>query len=355
MKSVFLIKTPLQLLNAVEAKYAFGLNSQDCVLIIMGDRKSQPQALNLVGSMEEWGEVLVLSDISLFFNGGDKVSVYDFIWKMKIFSKSFFNVRRLNRISRYLGKVEYIFIGYARYVYMTHFMNMTPHEAIYLLDDGNATLQLAKERKEGCRAVVVKGGLRKLKYIIKKYVQGVKCNDAEKLGFFTIYEIETSESDHVVVNKYEHIRSELNKVDQSNGVYFLGSPLCETGLIETGEYIRCLQRVKEYYNDSEMIYVSHRRENPENLDRIKNKLDIEIVEFNYPIEYQLASVGPKPKVLASFISSALDSCRVIFEEKLDIVSFKLDYQSSPVKDKIADIYESYESKTSKHFHVRSDY
>jgi len=355
MKNVFLIKTPLQLLNAVEAMYQFNLCKQDCVLIVMSDRKSQHQTLKLVESMDEWSDVFVLNELSLFFNGDRKDSFMSKVWKSKLFSKSFFNVLRLNKLSQYLVEVDYMFLGHARYVYMSHFMNVTPHKHVYLLDDGNATIRLAKERSVGLEFVVAIGISKKLKFLAKQYLQGIKSKDAAHLGFFTIYDIPVSSRDHVVKNSYQHIRASLVSSEITNTVYFIGSPLSETGLIDQESYFEHLGRVREFFRDTAMVYVSHRRERREKLKIIEDIMGIKVVMFDYPIEYQLAVVGPRPNILASFFSSALDSCRLIFGKQLKVVSFKLDFEDSPHKEVIESVYKNYEMIENHNFSVEKNY
>jgi len=351
MNSVFLIKTPLQLLNAIEAKHHFKLNTKDCVLIIMGDRKSQPQILMLAKNVGEWGKVIVLNETPLFFDNPFEIkhSLMRSIWRSKFFSKSFFYVRRLNRIKKFLGELEYIFVGFARYVYMRHFVNVSPHKHVFLLDDGNATIRLAKERREGVAFNPDISWKKRLKNYLKKILQGVNDIEQEKLGFFTIYNVVAGERDPIVENKFDYVRSRLDSLDTTDDVFFLGSPLSETGIIGQRRYFDYLIKIKKYYCDNKIIYVAHRRESKEKLKKIENELALDVVQYNYPIEYQLAMIGPRPKVLASFFSSALDSCSLIFEDKLKIVSFKIDLEGSSRRDEIESIYNSYNSSNSNVF------
>jgi len=358
MKSVFLIKTPLQLLNAVEAKYYFNLDSNDCVLIIMGDRKSQSQILSLANSMDEWGSVIILNNVNLVLgNPLDQSALSSFKSenKSKLFSKSFFYVRRLNRISKYLGNAKYIFIGYARYIYMRHFINITPHEKAFLLDDGHATIQLAKERREDFVPIYDVSIKKKLKLLAKRFFQGIKDKEQDSLCFFTIYDVYPGRNDQVIRNDFTHIRSRLSSLEVTEDIYFLGSPIAEAGILTQDNYLKHLKRVNEYFKDKRLIYIAHRRENPEILKEIASELDVEVMLFDYPIEYQLAMIGPRPKVLASFISSALDSCRLIFGDKLKIISFKFNLEDNMAREKIDSIYESYESIEDENFFVESEY
>jgi hypothetical protein len=355
VKSVFLVKTPLQLLNAVEAKYHFSLNTRDCVLIIMGDRKSQPQILRLADDIHEWGDVLILNRTSLFFGNPmlqtEGSALLDRLWLSKLFRKSFFYVRRLNRISRYLGEVEYIFAGYARYIYMRHFINMTPHKEVFLLDDGNGTIQLAKERREQFDSVASLPWRKKIKLLGKRYLQGVKDKEAERLGYFTIYDIQSGPNDFVVKNTFEWIRKSGAARAVEDLVYFIGSPVSETRIMSQPDYLKNIAKVRDYYREREFVYIAHRRESKANLDQISRELNIRVINFDFPLEYQLAVVGPKPKILASFVSSALDSCRLILDDDVRIVAFRMDLKDSPMREEIDSIYDHYASQLGGNFSV----
>ena len=358
MRSVFLIKSPLQLLNAVEAKHYFKLRTENCVLIVMGDRKSQPQILKLASCMGEWGNLIVLNESPLFIGNPleHKKTTGLKVWGAGFFKKSFFYVRRLNRVQEYLGAVEYVFVGYPRYVYMRHFINITPHKEVFLLDDGNATIQLAKERRDSKLSEEMDVGWKKgLKRSAKRRLQGVKDAEKEVLGFFTIYDIVAGKNDSVIKNNFDYVRSRLSLFEGTEAVYFLGSPLSEVGILNQDEYLDYLRRVKEYYKTKKLVYIIHRRENEDKLKLIERELGWDMVLYEYPIEYQLAMVGPRPSILASFFSSALDTCALIFKNDLKIVSFKIDVKNSPREEEIESIYNSYSLNKNSNILIEADY
>jgi len=357
MKSVFLVKTPLQLINAVEARHYFGLDKKDCILIAMGDRKSQPQILNLAKAIDEWEDVIELNDINLFsgspFEKSRKISGK--IQQLKMVRSSLFYIRRLNKLSNHLGEVKYIFIGYTRYPYMTHFVNITPYEQLFFLDDGNGTIDLAKQRKNEINSNLNIGLRKKIKLLGKKYLLGIKDKEADSACFFTAYDITVGDNDRVVKNDFKYLKSSLNELPVSEEVYFIGSPLSEVGIMEEEDYLAQLRKVKAYFDDAELIYVAHRRDSPSKLDIIRNDLGLKIVLFEYPIEYQLAFIGPRPKVLASFFSAAIDSCRLIFGNRLKIIAFKIDLSASPKREKVESIYDSYLPLVNEHFIVETNF
>jgi len=355
VNNVFLIKSPLQLLNAIEAKHHFRLNTEDCILIIMGDRKSLPQILELAKTQHQWGKIILLKDVNLIFGNpledNSHYSAPKLFWQSDIFKSSAFNVRRLNRISKYIGEVKYIFIGYAKYIYMRHFVNSTPHQKTILLDDGSATIQISRERREGVNYMLSWTVNKKIKLFAKIFFQRLLSEEKESLCFFTAFDVSPGEKDTLVKNNYDYIRNVNQALEQDDVVYFLGSPLSEAGIMQQADYLECLQKVKHCFGDQKLIYVAHRREKKGNLDEIGKLLDIEVVLFDFPIEYQIAVIGPRPKILASFISSALDNCRLILDNKLTIISFKLNMENSPRREDVELLYNYYTDKVSDNFKV----
>jgi len=358
MKNIFLIKTPLQLLNAIEARNFFNYSIDDCVLVVMGDRKSQPQILNLVNAVNEWGKVVDLNDVDLFSRDPFKKNKYKFleiIQKNKFFKKSFFYIIRLNKISNFLSNVECIFIGYTQYAYMTHFVNVTEHKKLFFLDDGNGTVEWAKKRRGRIAPISNMNFKGKLKLYAKRFFQGIKDEEKEGGCFFSAYDISPSNRYQSIKNNFSYLRSKVVSLPAIDKVYFIGSPLSEVGIVSHKYYMDHLEKISKYFHNKELVYIAHRRDSLEKRAYIEKNLKMEVVLFDYPVEYQLAFIGPRPVVLASFFSAALDSCRLIFGEKLNIVSFRVDAVNSPQRGSINDIYASYESIINKNFSVISDY
>ncbi|VAW63381.1 hypothetical protein MNBD_GAMMA11-1570 [hydrothermal vent metagenome] len=358
MTNVFLVKTPLQLLNAIEARHYFNLDLNDCVLIAMGDRKSQPQILMLLDDINEWGEVIDLNDVDLFCDNPFELKRNGFIkkiQKLKIFRKSFFYIIRLNKISKCLSSVKYIFVGYTRYTYMSHFVNITNHDELVFLDDGNGTINYAERRRVGANAVSGISMKKKVKLYAKRLFQRVQDQEKESACFFTAYDISPGDKDKVIKNNFLYLKSKVSEAPSINEVYFIGSPLSEVGIVSSDYYVDHLNRIKKYFKNKKIVYIAHRRDSEKKLQIIKDKLGISVVFFDYPIEYQLAFVGPRPLILASFFSAALDSCRLIFGEKINLVSFKIDAVNSLQRESINDLYKGYELFKNDSFKVVSDY
>lgn len=354
MKSVFLIKSPLQLLNALEARFYFDLSIDECVLIIMSDRKSQPQILKLVCDLEPWAEVILLEDVNLLSSNIFNVDKAAVSTGVDLFlQRSFFYTYRLNKVSKYLGGADYIFIGYERSEYMRHFINITQHNMAVLLDDGVVTIDIARERNEGSDNVKNIAFSKKIRLSLKRYFQGLKDYKIDSLCFFTAYNIKAGAKDKVIKNSYKYLRDAAGRAAEIDLVYFIGAPLSEAGILDQSKYFEYLKKVRDYFKGKNLVYIAHRRESKGHLNEIEEKLGFNVKSFGYPIEYQIIKYGPKPNVIASFVSSALDSCRLILGDDIKIISFRLVKGTYSREDSVDMVYEYFSTNISKNFNIES--
>lgn len=358
MNNIFLVKSPLQLLNAIEAKHHFELDDKDCYLLIMGDRKSYPQLMKLVIASQQWNNVVLLNRVGLV--AGNPWAVCDDLGdvdrlRKTLLRSSFFSIRRLNRLAESIENVQYVFIGNNNSPLMRHFSNSLNHQQTVLLDDGTATLDIARQRLEGKVARKANKLSKRIRLAAKHIFQKLNARQPESVVFFTAYKIAVTGSDRVINNDFAYLRSRALGLKATQTVYFLGSPLSEVGIMSEAKYLESMRRVKKYYTGKDVLYVSHRRESQEKLAKLKSKYGFKLACFDFPVEYQFAFEGPRPVELASFISSALDNCRLIFEDKMKIVAFKLNEINADRRDVVNEIYDNYELSAGENFIVETEF
>jgi hypothetical protein len=258
--------------------------------------------------------------------------------------------RRLDALARLFGNVQNIFLGNYWIDYMRHFSNVLTYQKLYLLDDGTQTLQI-NERRKNSRLFDNYNRRQRLILDIIRMMIGMKSQDVPSISFYTIYDLIPKNGDRVIKHDYSYLRSLSSMIPPSDEVFFLGSELSEEGLpIE--RYLKHLNKVLKYFEGEKVVYIMHKRESSEQIRFIKDVLKIEVRHFDVPIEYQLTFKKTKPKVLSSFCSSALETCRVIFGNTLKIMSFYIEpeeFTHNP--NLIRKIYSYYENKRSQTFEV----
>jgi hypothetical protein len=164
-----------------------------------------------------------------------------------------------------------------------------------------------------------------------------------------VYDLDISEKDELVCNDYSYLNEKSISLKKDNCIYFLGGPLSEVGVMSEEDYFEQLNEVREKHSGMKFVYVAHRREKTRKLNKIRDYLNIEVCFFEYPIEYQVAIVGPVPEIIASFVTSALENLRVIMGGKMKIISYKLIDGTYSNAERIESIYSSYAKNVSENF------
>lgn len=356
MRHIFFVKSPLQLLNAIEAKHHFHLDEKYCYLLVMGDRKSYLQLMKLVHISKQWVNIIQLNDVDLFAPNPWLSNVdpnNSISYKRSFLRSSIFSIYRLNRLAKAAVNTQNVFIGDNNNKYMRHFVNSIKHENTILLDDGTATLEVARQRVQGDKTRKPDKIYKRIKLATKRMFQGLKDQPTDKVTFFTAYNVEIKSPDEIVVNDFSYLRLKALSLPFFEGVYFLGSPLSEIGLMTEESYLDQLSLVRSQFTGQDFIYVAHRRESNQKLDLIRRNIDINVSLFEYPVEYQFTMVGPRPKTVVSFVTSALDNLKIILDDSVKIISFKLLDGTYTNRERFDAIYRHYLSNSSENFQVKT--
>jgi hypothetical protein len=234
---------------------------------------------------------------------------------------------------------------------MRHLANVLPHRETILLDDGTATLLIADSRLKGRDQHQAARLGKRVKGYLKERLLGMKSGELPELTFFTAYAFQTLPTDRLIPNTFASLRQSL-KEGRGEEIFFLGSPLTEAEILRESMHLAHLAAVRDHFAGERLIYVAHRRETPDWLRRVA-ELGVEIRHFEFPIEYQIAMVGPRPRILASFISTALGNCHLIFGDSLEIVAFRMQSGSYGKKEGVDGIYHYFKTLSGPFFRIES--
>lgn len=348
---VFMVENPHQLLNAVEARHTTA--ARDPHLIIVPSKDAPQVTFAPLVRIDDWESVqyvpLGIDEMAglkrrLKFHRSSRIRGYFHHYERRGLRK------RVDGVARNLGPARNLFLGNYWIAHMRHFANVLPHDQLFVLDDGTQTLQINDRRKKGLSFDKSKHSKAVLSNIIDRLI-GLRTEQAERLLFFTTYDLDTRKEDGVVNHDYSFLRSQVGVMPRSEEVFFLGSELRNEGL-SVDRYVEYFQGVQRYFEHDTLVYVQHPRESPQQVERIGRVLRGKMVRFDTPIEYELTFGQRRPRVVASFCSSALETCRVIFGDSLSVKSFYIapeDCTANP--SLIRDIYAYYESKTEPGFEV----
>lgn len=349
--NVFFLEAPHQLVNALEAKHDLGL--EDNEVVVVTSRSHPADAFQAITQNGHWDRVRYLDErppvhLGLRRHLWDHPSPRIKNYSRTLWSRTF--RRKLDRIAASLGKVDTLVAGCYFNERVRHFANTLPHDRLVLLDDGTTTLQIAEARRRYATGEVVQPSDHWTQPLMNRLL-GWHPEQEKRATFFTVYDLDLPSTDTLIHHSYEYLRQCSAEVGQSNEVLFLGMSLYWEG-VDEDEYIRQLRRVERHYAGSEIVYVPHKGEKPNRVERIRRELGWTVRSYGVPIEYQLAMRGPLPRVLASFFSSALENCRIIFDSQFTIEALYFEPDLLPLQPVfVQTVYDYFESHRSGNFRV----
>jgi len=307
--NLFLVKSPLQLLNAIEA--SDGFNAEKDILIIRStsNQRTNTQMENLL-DLKEWDRIYRIKYSVLPIN----------------FIKEFFLLKKFIKSQIVIDKV---FIGDYRLLNFKIFPINLKHNKIFLLDDGTSTFTVQDFYLKDQKEYAEQSYIEKLKKITAKYLFRFKIRLEEKIHLFTCYNISTHPGQEVVHNEYRYIKAYLQKKTllkiNRNKIYYIGAKYVEAKLMKEDIYLDLIVQVKNKFSDGKLIYVPHRGEKKSKLRRIMD-LGISIEYFDNIVEIEFLFKDELPNVICGFTSSVLVNIPKIYPQ-IHVLIFKVDSRS----------------------------
>lgn len=313
MSALFLVESPLQYINAIEARDYYRIPCNDSRLIIFeGVSTENLKQIILSSKGQLWKKILIVK------NNHHPLLRYIALMRCMNF------VRDLH--------IDTIFIGEYRSDIMRHIIHKkSPFNAV-LLDDGNVTPEIYEKNR--FRIPIKLTFRRKALNTLFRLVD----SDLFDIEYFSCYQLGNLKPK----NEFNLLSKNLENKLSSELILFLGNNTVEMDIIKIEDYIEALEKIKSHYKSSPIKYVPHRREEKWKLDII-SQLDIELMPISVPFEIFLSQMDKIPKEIASFVSSALDSCFKIIGHKIQIVSFRLASHkfSEPERESFDNCYQNY--------------
>jgi hypothetical protein len=368
--NVFLITAPFQVLNAVEAIHHFNFENNKLIILLIGlFNKSQYEGII---DKHHWQTVKYVTfyncitkrSINYDFGAVRPINIYERTLELYLTFYQFIKRRRIDRLAESVGLVDNLILGSYRSDYdlhFRHFANRVNCKDIYVIDVGTNTLDFQRKSDDLNKSTKSdefdgKNTFNRFKKRIRKNFIDWDDIGKKRVKFFTCYDCDESEQDQVIKNNYKYLKSSMQSCSISDDVMFLGESSVDDGLLSFDVYLEYLSRIKTYFGESDLVYVPHPRESEKYVQIIRESLRFKIERFNVPIEYALLAGGRRPRCLASFFSSALQNCSVIFGESLIIKSFRLrEDHLLKGKDMVDRIYSHFASKKSGNIEVIFDY
>ncbi len=323
---VFVAQSPFQVLSATEARHARCLPPDESLLVVLlpGEPRAVQQLRSIVGNTD-WPQTR---------------------W-MPARRAPLGTIRRVVAVraeARRLRGTESVSIGEHRSPLMRHLANTAAADraAVWLLDDGIATLLANEERALGQTVSADSPAYRNWsrKAAVARYV-GLDQRDPDAVTFFSMYPLAVRLGDGYLRNEFSWLRSRMAHRRERGPAAFIGTSLVESGAITEDDYLRCVAIATERV-DGDVQYVPHRREGTPKLRRLGSVSGVTITSLDGPIEYELALASTTPRTVVTFFSTALHSLRLVLGGQTEFVAFRLpaDVVTPAWRDRVSAMYSS---------------
>jgi hypothetical protein len=292
-KQLFVIESPLQLLNAYEAMHQFPAQLQEVFVRFSNNKYVDQQIRDTIDKLGI-NQLANITYLTLPVNGK---SILDGLKMLLLKIKFLFQSKSFQHI--FIGEYESRFIRF-----------IIPYKRnIILLDDGSKTLGTQD-----------------------------KFTSNHYFDWFTIFEFKALQGQNIYQNTYNHLHKHLifNSITDNNTILFIGSNLSEEGVISEEYNISLLKKVADRYSDKRIRYIAHRRESDSKLDLIKKIENIKVSRLNYPIELLSVFEDYSLHSIVSFYSTALITLKKIYGTPT--IAFQFDYSNHPEAKEIDAVY-----------------
>ncbi len=285
----YFVRTPLQYLNAVEARNNNKFRAEKHHLIVLSDFHRTISQIESIIENDFWSSI-------------------QFPWKEFSAKKNnplfnAFNVfkrkRKLDKVIVTIKSTDLIFWGNLNSNWFFYIYQQSK-SLIYVLDDGfvsintilNLDLKTLKSTLNGSKLGKIESLILKLKYSV----------NWERIIFFTNFEL-TQSIKKIELHTYDYLSKQIKNNSFNRSVYFIGQPLIFQKMMKKEVYINLVSSILSYYESKNLncFYIPHRSTT---LNYIPDSWSIK--SFNKPLECILFDEKiEKPMLFASFYSSAL--------------------------------------------------
>lgn len=313
--NLYVVSSPLQLLNAIEAQKSQQAHSNNYLIILYKLDIEYNQMKAMIG--DEWNKIYYFKQSKVF--------------------KIFYAFILFKLILVFRNNINFLYLGYPVNV-RAHIANSINAEKIFLLDDGSATLIFAKNFKNYNYIKNNSGNWYDF-FLAKK----TSLNYVENVTFFTVYGNIDWPKNQIVINNYSHHRKKLKSNKKNLDVLFIGSPIGRE-LVSIDNEIVLINSMINRYKGKKIIYALHRFENLKYLEDKYSCLGVEFIQFDRAIEVALFHNNIYPEFIVSFCSSALVNLSHLMDAKFEVLLIPSRMMEINQSKKMDILYQNYQAQ-----------
>jgi hypothetical protein len=287
MSNLFIVRSPLQLINCLEAIEYFNIQDDNNILVIIYNNTNNTniQMDDLVKNYN-WQNIIRVNQKK------KKSKFFEYISLIKELKSQDYN---------------YLFFGDFGSIYKLIIANTTKNKVWYV-DDGIGTLKHYEE-------VIVPNKINKFTSRMFRFVLfGLKINIKDDINLFTYFDLKSLQNTKVVINNLENFRTKyMSQSTLDDTTYLLGQPLSETNLLSEDDYFEYLEYIIDKF-ENKIVYIPHRTEQIG--DRHKSYVNdkFEIRDIGMPIELYFLEQKIEPYHIISFMTTAFFTLEKLYSQ-----------------------------------------
>jgi hypothetical protein len=191
---------------------------------------------------------------------------------------------------------------------------LIPHQEFVLVDDGNMTREVARQRPTEMRAgfqhalrhnstLDFSGWEGRIKLFLFKQVAGVRDAGSPAITYFTHYhDLALTAPDRLIA--YAPAREAEADSVASNAVHFLGMPALKKQIVDPAHFVLLLEAVAKRFRGAEFHYYGHPSEGEAEFQLVRRWIPYAQIHDNQaPYEQEYLQMARVPGVVAAFYSS----------------------------------------------------
>lgn len=343
IRGLFVASTPLQYLNALEARHAWGLASEASALLLVPKSLAEIlQRLEALVVPADWGlvETIVYPGFWVPRSSGGLVSQARKEISQCMRARAF--VRRVARLMARIGPLDLVAIGNFTTRTQRHIVAVAPAREVIVLDDGTSTPEhVLPHRADPNDPRPTRGRFsardRYGRWL--RRVSGMTWSQPPSATFFTMYGITPPPGDRVVANRYNLHKGRLHACTEAAPVWFVGACHVEVGEAHQAGFFDVMRRVRAYYGALPVAYLPHHYEAADKLQRLV-ELGFTIEHLGMAIEPWILAHRAVPGRLGAIASTVVDSLSTLLDGRIPTTVFDPDdayFKTAAARDKIRTI------------------
>ena len=300
MAHLFIVRTPMQIVSALEAMHHFQ-TANNTLVILHNRNKSNPKQIQ---------KVIEIFNLHVIFDEIIEVPVLHQ-------SKFFRSVELINTLKK--RRYEKLFLGLYDSMGKLFLANLLYSHA-YLIDDGTATIVAHRNMYNRLNSRAI--GLKELRALFF----GLHIHSESSLDFFTMFQLKAQANETIITHRFEYLKEFFSQqYHRDNTLYLLGQNITDVPILSKESYLCYIQQIVERYAEREIIYIPHRSETLHHeLYELQNR-HFTIAESTMPIELYFLINRIYPTHIVSFFTSALYTLNILFD-KSRLESFMIPHE-----------------------------